>query len=274
MPDREGKDLDMVPRSSLQGLEEGCSWSVLRNSECLGSQTQRHLLGVLPVSVPTDLINVYKFYTYMISGEKECTPKSAWILSKLEMQQITITSKVYTKVPFIKISKNYPFNTPIKLSNYFCPSFPGTFTQKVLKNVTKKRIYDKTPYVKSNQFTPTKKIVHLRCRWCRRHLEGLCANPKYLPMHFFTKIFDKKKRFLRLLCDYRYSGPESPGTSLFVAAVCTYAVHKKHFFLKILFPPWTILAAKRMITISPFPTRSGTLSKDCIWRPLHIKCTM
>ena len=37
----------------------------------------------------------------------------------------------------------------------------------------KKRIYDNTQYVKSNKITPGKKILHLRCRWCRRHFESL-----------------------------------------------------------------------------------------------------
>ena len=43
------------------------------------------------------------------------------------------------------------------------------------KKYPKRRIYNKTQYVKSNKFTPAKEILHLRCRWCRRHLEGLPA---------------------------------------------------------------------------------------------------
>ena len=99
-------------------------------------------------------------------------------------------------------------NTPIKLQNYVCPSFPGTVTQKVPKNSTTKKIfYNKTLYVKSNTFTPAKTIVHLRCRWFRRHLdfiifEGLSNWWKHLRSKLVQKFLKSVKEhyFMANLC--------------------------------------------------------------------------
>ena len=57
----------------------------------------------------------HKFYTNMISSEKEFTPKCAFIMLRLKLQPITVNSKVYTKIyNFIKIRLKYTLNTVIK----------------------------------------------------------------------------------------------------------------------------------------------------------------
>ena len=35
----------------------------------------------------------------------------------------------------------------LKIENYFCPLFPGTFAQQIHKTATEKRIYNKTLYI-------------------------------------------------------------------------------------------------------------------------------
>ena len=52
------------------------------------------------------------FYTKMISGEKELTPKSALkIASKLKLPHITVISKIYAKINgIIQIRKKYTKN--------------------------------------------------------------------------------------------------------------------------------------------------------------------
>ena len=44
----------------------------------------------------------------------------------------------------------------------------------------KKLVYDKTPYVWSNKFTPAKKILHNCWLWWLRHLEGLLTGRRHL----------------------------------------------------------------------------------------------
>ena len=93
----------------------------------------------------------------------------------MKFQKIARILKIYTKIHFFikkKPSKNtlwiHQKKWKITFSLYF-----QELLQKSTRNATKKRIYKKTQYVKSNKLKPAKTIVHLRCRGCRRHLEGL-----------------------------------------------------------------------------------------------------
>ena len=72
-------------------------------------------------------------------------------MAKLKLQQITITSKIYTKIHnFTQISNKCTLNTLAKLQNNIFPSFPGTFTKKEAKMqqqkllTTKHRIFRAT----------------------------------------------------------------------------------------------------------------------------------
>ena len=67
------------------------------------------------------------FNTTMLSDEKNCTPKRAYILSKLKLQQIVAILNHTLKLSILII---YPTNTLLKLKNNFFLSFPWTVTHK------------------------------------------------------------------------------------------------------------------------------------------------
>ena len=103
-----------------------------------------------------------KPYPHMISGEKQLAQKSASMVSRLILGQIAVISKVYSKILFILLK--YPVNTPNKSLKLFLPFISWSFYTKSTNDAPKRRILYKTLYVKSNKFTPIKKILHLCCR--------------------------------------------------------------------------------------------------------------
>ena len=89
--------------------------------------------------------NQEKFYTTMISGEKEFTPKKTWILSKLELQKNWNFSKYSLKH---KILIRYPIkkhlNTLLNLKKWHFPFISLNFYRKREWKCDQKGIYDKT----------------------------------------------------------------------------------------------------------------------------------
>ena len=71
------------------------------------------------------------------------------------------------------------------------------FYTKMAWNAIKKIIYNKTPYVWSNKFTPAKKILHNRWLWWLRHLEGLLLvhNQQSVRIHCMSNIHWSRNPF-------------------------------------------------------------------------------
>ena len=125
-----------------------------------------------------------KFYTTIILGKIELTPKRASFLSKLKFRHCGIIYKSYTKMHiFNTIQYKYLVNTPLKLKNNFCPSLSWTLKQKP------KLVYKKTLYVLSHKFTPVKKILHSWWLWWLRHLEALNTGYQETKKSYFSRRF-------------------------------------------------------------------------------------
>ena len=75
----------------------------------------------------------------------------------------------FFKIEIARIYKiHFLIKIPCKLTNttqkLLLPFISWNVYTKITQKCNKKRIYNKTPYVKSNKFTPVQKILHLRCR--------------------------------------------------------------------------------------------------------------
>ena len=89
------------------------------------------------------------FYTTMISVEKECTPKRAYISSYWHYIKFLFFLNYTLKYKIIKTL--LPWNYNIKTQKYLLTFISSTFTEKESENMIKQTIYDKTEYVWAKQ---------------------------------------------------------------------------------------------------------------------------
>jgi hypothetical protein len=136
--------------------------------------------------------------------------------------------------PYLLVLCKYPMNT-LQIPYYNSKiSFVLHFLDLLHKMSVKmrpKKIYDKTPYVWGNKFTPTEEILHNRWLWWLRHLEGLWLDFYYLIISISASVSESMlgiEVWVDMTVPIRLAGPPVAtmvwSRMTVVTVICTEAV--------------------------------------------------
>ena len=112
-------------------------------------------------------------YTNRISQEQNLRQKECKICQNWSLDKISYLIKYTLQYSFQYKTIQDSYIIKLPGVTYYSSTFHWTFTMELNKIWTKKLFHNKTLYVQSKQITPVQEILHQRCWWCWRHLEGL-----------------------------------------------------------------------------------------------------